>query len=120
LCNSKCANDFEALRESVENKGIMVIVSNGYNGPWQIDKSDSTRGFCLYYDMLPIIAIKKQSKGAMAFTLMHELAHLLLHKTSMLDNQADFYSYQVFLLSLLIFKISILLIFQWCYFIFSA
>jgi Zn-dependent peptidase ImmA (M78 family) len=41
---------------------------------------------------LPIIAIKKQqSKGAMAFTLMHELAHLLLHKTSMLDNQADFY-----------------------------
>jgi Zn-dependent peptidase ImmA (M78 family) len=31
---------------------------------------------------------------AMAFTLMHELAHLLLHKTSMLDNQADFYSYQ--------------------------
>jgi Zn-dependent peptidase ImmA (M78 family) len=30
----------------------------------------------------------------MAFTLMHELAHLLLHKTSMLDNQADFYSYQ--------------------------
>jgi Zn-dependent peptidase ImmA (M78 family) len=65
------------VRESVENKGIMVIVSNGYNGPWQIDKSDPTRGFCLYYDMLPIIAIKKQSKGAMAFTLMHELAHLI-------------------------------------------
>jgi Zn-dependent peptidase ImmA (M78 family) len=57
--------------------------------------------------MLPIIAIKKQSKGAMAFTLMHELAHLLLHKTSMLDNQADFYSYQG-------------RVFQWCYFIFSA
>ena len=92
--NIQVNDDFEALRESVENKGIMVIVSNGYNGPWQIDKSDPTRGFCLYYDMLPIIAIKKQSKGAMAFTLMHELAHLLLHKTSMLDNQADFYSYQ--------------------------
>jgi hypothetical protein len=77
--NIQVNDDFEALRESVENKGIMVIVSNGYNGSWQIDKSDPTRGFCLYYDMLPIIAIKKQSKGAMA-----------------------------------------LLIFQWCYFIFSA
>lgn len=93
--NIQVNDDFEALRESVENKGVMVIVSNGYDGPWQIDKSDPTRGFCLYYDTLPIIAIKKQqSKGAMAFTLMHELAHLLLHKTSMLDNQADFYSYQ--------------------------
>jgi maltose-binding protein MalE len=41
----------------------MVIVSNGYNGPWQIDKSDPTRGFCLYYDTLPIIAIKKQQSN---------------------------------------------------------
>ena len=85
---------FDDLRDAVEKKGIMVIVSNGYNGRWQIDKKDLTRGFCLNYDTLPIIAIKKQSKGAQAFTLMHELAHLLLHKTSMLDNESAFHSYQ--------------------------
>jgi Zn-dependent peptidase ImmA (M78 family)/transcriptional regulator with XRE-family HTH domain len=87
-------HSFEDLRLAVENKGIMVIVSNGYNGVWQIDKQDLTRGFCLNYDTLPVIAIKKQSKGAQAFTLMHELAHLLLHKTSMMDNEQDFYAYQ--------------------------
>jgi Zn-dependent peptidase ImmA (M78 family)/transcriptional regulator with XRE-family HTH domain len=87
--------DFEQLRESVESKGVMVVVSNGYNGKWQIDKQNPIRGFSLYYDRLPIIVIKKQrGKGAQAFTLMHELAHLLLHKESMIDEESDFHSYQ--------------------------
>ncbi len=89
------SDDFNSIRESVENKGIMVIVSNGYNGKWQIDKNNPVRGFSLYYQILPIIVVKKQqSKGAQAFTLMHELAHLLLHKTSVIDNDDDFYRYQ--------------------------
>lgn len=87
--------DFNDFRQAVENKGIIVIVSNGYNGQWQIDKKNPVRGFSLYYDVLPIIVIKKQaSKGAQAFTLMHELAHLLLHKESAIDNDDDFYNYQ--------------------------
>jgi Zn-dependent peptidase ImmA (M78 family) len=91
----KLADDFQSLRNAVEAKGIMVIVSNGYNGSWQIDKKDLTRGFCLNYAILPIIVIKKQeSKGAQAFTLIHELAHLLLHKESMIDEEEDFYNYQ--------------------------
>ena len=87
-------NTFEDLRHAVEKKGVMVVVSNGYNGQWQIDKNNPVRGFCLNYANLPVIVIKKQSKGAQAFTLMHELAHLLLHKESMIDNEDDFYSYQ--------------------------
>lgn len=87
--------DFNSLRQAVENKGIIVIVSNGYNGQWQIDKKNPVRGFSLYYDVLPIIVVKKQvSKGAQAFTLMHELAHVLLHKESAIDNDEDFYNYQ--------------------------
>lgn len=87
--------NFDDLRQAVESKGIMVFVSNGYNGQWQIEKNEPVRGFSLYYDILPIIAIKKQaSKGAQAFTLMHELAHLLLHKESAIDDDEDFYSYQ--------------------------
>lgn len=83
------------LRRAVENKGIMVFISNGYNGQWQIDKDDPVRGFSLYYNTFPIIAIKKQSTdGPQAFTLMHELAHLLLHKESIIDDEDDFYSYR--------------------------
>lgn len=87
--------DFNDMRNAVEKKGIIVIVSNGYNGKWQIDKKDPVRGFSLYYEVLPIVVIKKQiSEGAQAFTLMHELAHLLLHKESAIDNDDDFYNYQ--------------------------
>lgn len=89
------SDSFVAIREAVENKGIMVIVSNGYNGKWQIDKNHPVRGLSLYFDVLPIIVVKKQkSKGAQAFTLIHELAHLLLHKESTIDNDEDFYNYR--------------------------
>ena len=89
------SDNFVAIREAVEKKGIMVIVSNGYNGKWQIDKNHPVRGFSLYYDVLPIIVVKKQkSIGAQAFTLIHELAHLLLHEESTIDNDEDFYSYR--------------------------
>jgi len=92
--NISVSDSFDAMRQAVENKGIMVIVSNGYNGKWQIDKDNPVRGFSLYYDTLPVIVIKKQfSKGAQAFTLMHELAHLLLHKESAIDDEDDFHSY---------------------------
>ena len=85
---------FEDLRQRIESKGLMVIVTNGYKGKWQIDKQNPIRGFSLYYDSLPIIVVKKQrGKGAQAFTLMHELAHLLLHKESMIDEESDLYSY---------------------------
>lgn len=87
--------DFSDMRHAVEQKGIMVIVSNGYNGKWQIDKKNPVRGFSLYYDVLPIIVIKKQaSLGAQTFTLMHEFAHLLLHRESAIDNDEDFDNYQ--------------------------
>lgn len=73
----------------------MVFVSNGYNGKWQIDKENPVRGFSLYYDKLPVIVVKKQAgMGAQAFTLIHELAHLLLHKQSVIDDEEDFHSYQ--------------------------
>jgi len=84
--------DFVTLRQIVESKEIMVIVSNGYNGDWQIKKDESVRGFSLYYDSFPVIVIKKQIEGAQAFTLFHELIHLLLHKDSVLDYEEDYES----------------------------
>ena len=88
-------NSLIELRQSVEAKGILVFISNGYNGPWQIAKDSLVRGFSLYYPTFPIIAIKKQNTdGPQAFTLMHELAHLLLHQESAIDYEEDFFSYQ--------------------------
>jgi Zn-dependent peptidase ImmA (M78 family) len=84
--------DFVTLRQIVESKEIMVIVSNGYNGDWQIKKDESVRGFSLYYDSFPVIVIKKQIEGAQAFTLFNELIHLLLHKDSVLDYEEDYES----------------------------
>ncbi|MEW8031903.1 MAG: ImmA/IrrE family metallo-endopeptidase [Candidatus Thiodiazotropha endolucinida] len=87
--------DFQQLRSAVEHKGILVFVSNGYKGQWQIAKDNPIRGFSLYFDCYPVIAIKKQStEGPQAFTLMHELAHLLLHRKSFIDDEDDFSSYQ--------------------------
>ena len=88
-------NSLLEIRQAVEAKGILVFISNGYNGPWQIAKKSQVRGFSLYYPTFPIIAIKKQNiEGPQAFTLMHELAHLLLHRESAIDYEEDFSSYQ--------------------------
>ena len=87
--------NFNVLRQAIENKGIMVFVFNDYNKQWQIDKNESIYGLSLFYDIFPIIAIKKQvNEDTQSFTLIHELAHLLLHKESVIDSKEDFYSYQ--------------------------
>lgn len=90
-------NNFESYREAVEAKGILVFRSNGYNGKWQIDKDNPILGFTLFDENCPVIVIKKQSsygESRQIFTLMHELGHLLLHKTSSIDDDRDMRSYK--------------------------
>ncbi|WP_162893712.1 XRE family transcriptional regulator [Marinobacter sp. Arc7-DN-1] len=87
---------FADMRAAVEAKNILVFLSNGYAGQWQIPKESPIRGFSLYFDSFPVIFIKKQqSEGAQAFTMMHELGHLLLHRESFVDDEDDFYSHSV-------------------------
>ena len=89
--------DFPTFRQAVEDKGILVFVSNGYAGKWQIEKDSPMRGFSLYFDLAPVIFIKKISgdaandggKRIQTFTLMHELGHLLIHKNSFIDFEED-------------------------------
>lgn len=86
-------NDFESYRTAIEAKGILVFRSNGYNGKWQIPKQNPIIGFTLYDPTCPVIVIKKQSSDTQqVFTLMHELGHVLLHKSSSIDDEQDFYS----------------------------
>ena len=84
---------FADMRAALEEKNILVFVSNGYAGKWQIPNDSPIRGFSLYFDSFPIIFVKKQqSEGAQAFTMMHELAHLILHRASFIDDENDYES----------------------------
>jgi Zn-dependent peptidase ImmA (M78 family) len=88
-------NDFESYRRAVEAKGLLVFQSNGYNGKWQIAKESPILGFSLYDPECPVIVVKKlATESRQCFTLMHELGHLLLHRTSSIDDERDLHSHE--------------------------
>jgi Zn-dependent peptidase ImmA (M78 family) len=86
---------FDSFRDAVEAKGILVIRSNGYKGKWQFPEKSPIHGFALYDETCPVIVVRKQSSDTrQSFTLMHELGHLLMHRTSSIDDEADLDSHQ--------------------------
>ena len=88
-------NNFDTYRNAVEAQGVLVFRSNGYNGKWQIAKDSPILGFALYSPDCPVIVVKKQEWDTQqSFTLMHEVGHLLLHKTSSIDDESDMNSRQ--------------------------
>jgi Zn-dependent peptidase ImmA (M78 family)/plasmid maintenance system antidote protein VapI len=88
-------NNFDSYRSAIEAKGILVFRSNGYAGKWQVPKPNPILGFTLYDAICPLIFIKKQPWDTrQSFTLIHELGHLLLHKTSSIDDEHDMQSHQ--------------------------
>lgn len=88
-------NSFDSYRAAVEAQGVLVFRSNGYNGKWQIAKENPILGFTLYDPACPVIVIKKLSwEPRQSFTLAHELGHLLLHKSSSIDDEQDMQSHQ--------------------------
>jgi Zn-dependent peptidase ImmA (M78 family)/plasmid maintenance system antidote protein VapI len=89
------SNDFDSYRKALETKGILVFRSNGFSGKWQIPKENPIIGFTLYDPDCPVIVVKKQaSERRQTFTLMHELGHLLLHRSSSIDDEFDLNSHQ--------------------------
>lgn len=86
----KGGEGFDELRQLVVDKNIMVFVSLGHRGRWRVPEDESgeqVRGFALDYETLPVIFVtKQQDKKAQAFTLMHELGHLIMHKSSKVDD----------------------------------
>lgn len=86
-------NDFESYRRAIEAQGLLVFRSNGYNGKWQIAKESPILGFSLFDPECPVIVVKKQAADAQqVFTLMHELGHLLLHRSSSIDDDEDMHA----------------------------
>ena len=86
-------NNFDEYRAAIQARGVLTFLSNGYNGKWQIAKENPILGFSLYDAVCPLIFVKKQKwETRQTFTLMHELGHLLLHKTSSIDDEQDMQS----------------------------
>jgi Zn-dependent peptidase ImmA (M78 family) len=74
-------------------QGLLVFRGNGYNGKWQIAKESPILGFSLYDPECSVIVVKKQAAEAQqVFTLMHELGHLLLHRSSAIDDDEDMHA----------------------------
>ena len=67
---------FDAWREAIESGGVAVFEDASGNPAYS--------GFRLHDDMLPVIHISNSVKTRQILTLIHELAHLLLH-TSGID-----------------------------------
>jgi Zn-dependent peptidase ImmA (M78 family) len=77
--------DYEALRfwrKSIEARGILVFQAS-------VPKSEM-RGFSIWYSPLPVIVVNaKDSPHGRVFTVVHELAHLLLRSGGLCDLGED-------------------------------
>jgi Zn-dependent peptidase ImmA (M78 family) len=83
-------SSFEDYRRAVERKGILVFRTNGYQGKWQVPKSSPVLGFAIYHQAFPLVVVRKaRFESRQTFTLFHELAHILLHKESVIDDETD-------------------------------
>jgi Zn-dependent peptidase ImmA (M78 family) len=81
----RCRSSKEAfayLRALIEAKGIFVLLA-GDCGHWSTQIEVSVfRGFAIADSLAPFIVVNDQdAKAAWSFTLLHELAHLLLGET---------------------------------------
>lgn len=75
---------FNNWREAIENIGILVFQSSEIS-------LDVMRGFSLSEFPLPVIGInRKDVYVARTFTLLHELAHLIIHKSGICDIHNEF------------------------------
>lgn len=89
------AHNFATYREAVEARGLMVLRSMGYAGAWQFPKESSVIGFSLYFELCPVVVVRKElAESRQSFTLMHEFGHLLLHRRSTIDVESNLWAQQ--------------------------
>jgi Zn-dependent peptidase ImmA (M78 family) len=68
------------LRAKFESAGILTLKHSDL-------KKIGARGLCLAHDILPAIVYTSESPGAQAFTLAHELGHVLLRASAVSDKE---------------------------------
>lgn len=70
---------FHAWRARLEDQGVLVFQAS------RVDSSEAS-GFAYYADVAPFIVVnRKDSWGRRVFSLLHEAAHLALHRSGVSD-----------------------------------
>jgi Zn-dependent peptidase ImmA (M78 family) len=78
--SAKDAKEFYVLcRKKIEDKGVFVLHDS-------FPQEDGS-GFCLAHRLYPVIVVntKQQTRGRRLFTLIHELAHVLMQQSGISD-----------------------------------
>lgn len=65
------------LRKKIDNFGVLVLKNNEL-------QSHKARGMCLANFPLPVIVFGDESPGAQLFTLLHELAHIVMRQSGVI------------------------------------
>lgn len=81
---------FRFLRQTVESKGIYVLLKGNLGSYHSNIPVSVFRGFALSDDIAPFIVINDQdTESAWSFTLMHEMVHLILGRTGVSGKYFD-------------------------------
>lgn len=89
---SKPASAFNLLRDRTHDAGVFVLLKNDLGSYHSKIDLDQFRGFVIADAMAPFVVINGQdAKSALSFTLLHELAHLILGNTGIsgMDSEND-------------------------------
>jgi Zn-dependent peptidase ImmA (M78 family)/transcriptional regulator with XRE-family HTH domain len=74
---------FNAWRHRIEDAGVLVFQTTRF-------PSEDASGFAIAADTLPVIAVnRKDAPARRTFSLLHELAHLMLHLSGVSDLVTD-------------------------------
>jgi Zn-dependent peptidase ImmA (M78 family) len=74
---------FNGWRHKIENAGVLVFQTTRF-------PSEDASGFAIAADTLPVIAVnRKEVPTRRTFSLLHELAHLMLHVSGVSDLVTD-------------------------------
>ncbi len=73
--------NFQQWKEKLEEKNIFIFTTSKYS-EWSHVEQNQFRGLAIYHSILPIIIINSSGyRKAYAFSLFHELGHLLSKKS---------------------------------------
>jgi Zn-dependent peptidase ImmA (M78 family)/transcriptional regulator with XRE-family HTH domain len=74
---------FNGWRTKIENAGVLVFQTTRF-------PSEDASGFAISADAMPVIAVnRKDAPARRTFSLLHELAHLMLHVSGVSDSVTD-------------------------------
>ena len=83
---------FDLLRADIERLGAFVLLKGDLGSHHTAIDAETFRGFAIADDVAPFIVINdKDARPAWSFTLLHELAHLLLGQSGLSNGLEDDY-----------------------------